>query len=198
MDRRSFFRFGLRKAAKTLADTVRGVGESVADFAQERRDSGRARRGAAVAPRVELRPPGAVSAELFLDLCIKCSDCIEACPTWAIDKAADGSGYPVLDPNTRACGLCEDPLPCVQSCETGALEMLPRGAVRLGLAMLEPRRCVVPRGQSCDSCVLYCPVAEEAIRMSEDGPVIIESGCTGCGICAVICPEKAIRIEALP
>ena len=70
----------------------------------------------------------------------------------------------------------------------------PRGSIRLGLARLKPHLCVVPKGDVCDFCVTYCPVADEAIKMSDEGPVIIESGCTGCGMCAVMCPEDALEV----
>lgn len=207
MDRRSFFRSGLRHAANTITETVSEVGGTIADFAHERADgaggarASRARPTAGDRPPPELpnlvtRPPGAVAEEQFRELCTKCEDCVEACPAWAIRQDPDGSGYPVLEPNTQACALCEDPLPCIASCETGALMMLPRESVRLGIARVDLARCVVPQGQSCDFCVLYCPVGEAAIRMDVGGPVIAESGCTGCGMCAVMCPEAAIGVYA--
>jgi ATP-binding cassette subfamily E protein 1 len=38
----------------------------------------------------------------------------------------------------------------------------------------------------------------EAIRFEKDKPVIVESLCTGCGICVKKCPFKAISIVNLP
>ena len=119
-------------------------------------------------------------------------------PAWAIRKATEKeahTGYPLLEPELTACALCEDPLPCIAACETGALVSTPRLSVRLGLARLETSRCVVPKGQDCDFCVSYCPLPDLAIRMSEEGPMIIASGCTGCGLCAVMCPEEALSIR---
>lgn len=195
IDRRSFFRFGLRRAAATISETVSGARETLAESMQGRtRGAGHTSRTAPAAPSYEARPPGAVAAERFRELCTRCGDCIEACPAWAIQKARDGSGYPVVAPNTQACAVCEDPLPCIASCDTGALVPVPRVSMRLGLAHVDYGRCVVPRGQSCELCVMYCPVAAQAIRMDEGGPVIVESGCTGCGMCAVLCPENAIAI----
>ncbi|MFQ5506153.1 MAG: 4Fe-4S binding protein, partial [Planctomycetota bacterium] len=121
-------------------------------------------------------------------------------PAWSIRKAAEeepGTGYPLVEPNVTSCALCEDPVPCIVACQTGALVMTPRASIRLGLVRLERSLCVVPLGQACDFCVTYCPVSDEAIRMSEEGPVISESACTGCGMCVVMCPEDALRVGAV-
>ncbi len=45
----------------------------------------------------------------------------------------------------------------------------------------------------CHTCWLYCP--EAAIgRGKKDDVWIIYEYCKGCGICAEVCPAKAIRI----
>lgn len=185
--RRGFFRMGLFKAAQAAAEAMSELGRGLT----RSKDAARPDRS------FTARPPGAVDGTLFFELCTRCNDCVAACPAWAIRKADEDEphpGYPLLEPNRTACAVCEDPLPCVAACETGALVVLPRTAIRLGLARLAPEKCVVPRGQSCDFCVVYCPVAGEAIRMTEEGPLIIAAGCTGCGMCAVMCPEDAIEI----
>jgi len=58
----------------------------------------------------------------------------------------------------------------------------------------KPKRC----GRLCHR---FCPIVRsriEAIRFENDRPVIVESLCTGCGICIKKCPFKAISIVNLP
>jgi len=58
----------------------------------------------------------------------------------------------------------------------------------------KPKRC----GRLCHR---FCPIVRsriEAIRFENDKPVIVESLCTGCGICVKKCPFKAISIVNLP
>ncbi|WP_458701008.1 4Fe-4S dicluster domain-containing protein [Sulfurospirillum sp. 1307] len=72
-----------------------------------------------------LRPPGAVSEEQFLKLCIKCGQCLQVCPYDAIElEDIDGGasiGMAYISPSKRGCYLCEA-FPCMLACPTGALD----------------------------------------------------------------------------
>ena len=56
----------------------------------------------------------------------------------------------------------------------------------------------------CDLCVTECPIGESAIIMSNDSkkgkiiPQVLE-GCTGCGVCVMVCPtqKESIIIEPI-
>jgi len=56
----------------------------------------------------------------------------------------------------------------------------------------------------CDLCVTECPIGEKAIVMSVDSetgktiPQVLE-GCTGCGVCVMVCPtqKESIIIEPI-
>ncbi len=65
--------------------------------------------------------------------------------------------------------------------------------------MLDLDRCKPKR---CDRlCLRFCPIVRtkvEAIRFEANQPVIVESLCTGCGICVKKCPFGAISIVNLP
>lgn len=67
------------------------------------------------------------------------------------------------------------------------------------IAVLDADKCKPKR---CGrSCYRFCPIVRshiEAIRFEDDKPVIVESLCTGCGICIKKCPFKAIFIVNLP
>lgn len=67
------------------------------------------------------------------------------------------------------------------------------------IAVLDADRCKPKRCSRL--CYRFCPVVRsriEAIRFENDKPVIVESLCTGCGICVKKCPFKAISIVNLP
>jgi len=67
------------------------------------------------------------------------------------------------------------------------------------VAVLDADRCKSKRcGRLCYS---FCPMVRsriEAIRFENGNPVVVESLCTGCGICIKKCPFKAISIVNLP
>jgi len=67
------------------------------------------------------------------------------------------------------------------------------------VAVLEADRCKPKR---CNTmCYRFCPIVRskiEAIRFEGQKAVIVESLCTGCGICVKKCPFKAISIVNLP
>ena len=49
----------------------------------------------------------------------------------------------------------------------------------------------------CDLCVTECPIGDTAIIMEENGGMMIPKvldGCTGCGVCVMICPSEPSTI----
>jgi ATP-binding cassette subfamily E protein 1 len=67
------------------------------------------------------------------------------------------------------------------------------------VAVLDADKCKPKRCSRL--CHRFCPIVRsriEAIRFENDKPVIVESLCTGCGICVKKCPFKAISIVNLP
>jgi ferredoxin-type protein NapG len=152
-------------------------------------------------PDTVLRPPGALSPdERFLDACTGCGDCLPACPESAILTVphADGRAIPAIHPAAEPCHLCPD-LPCITACPEGAL-VDPGGPerVRIGVARVDPRRCVTFAGEHCTDCYRACPYPDQAIMLIGGRPLVGTGSCTGCGLCEHACPEnpKAIRIVA--
>jgi MauM/NapG family ferredoxin protein len=165
------------------------------------RESGRAAadRKAAQPPRGWLRPPGALPEPEFLAACTRCTDCIEACPYTAIRRLGpefgDVAGTPAIIPLDSPCYLCPD-MPCIPACKPLALRPTAKRDVTMGLAVLDRTACYVAQGQPCDYCVERCPLKHEAIAFGDDGvPVIDEQRCTGCGVCAYLCPPDAIAVH---
>lgn len=69
------------------------------------------------------------------------------------------------------------------------------------IAVIDRNRC---KPKDCTRpCISFCPMVKsrvEAIRMDEEEgiPIIIESLCSGCGICVKKCPFHAITITNIP
>jgi ATP-binding cassette subfamily E protein 1 len=67
------------------------------------------------------------------------------------------------------------------------------------VAVLDIEKC---KPKHCNRlCYKFCPIVRsriEAIMFEDNRPLIVESLCTGCGICVKKCPFKAISIVNLP
>ncbi len=158
---------------------------------------------AAPDPARLLRPPGAgVPDGDYLAACTGCADCVPVCPKGAIFVGAAAPDAPhavaVILPERAPCALCTS-LPCVAACPEGALKPLPSPRqVRMGVAQIDPRVCRTFHGEACDLCLRFCPLPDEAIRFIGGRPVVVPSACTGCGMCAAVCPERPRAVVIVP
>ena len=152
--------------------------------------------------RSPLRPPGALPEERFVDTCIKCAKCAQACPYDSIEMASlfwgDKQGTPVIHPREVPCYLCME---CPPVCPTGALDtaLTEKREVAMGVAVIDPDRCLPYQGVICRACFERCPIYREAIVLRDElYPEVQPEACTGCGICEHVCPaeEVAITVES--
>jgi len=165
-----------------------------------------------------IRPPGALDEAEFLSRCIRCGECMRACPNHALQPTFDEAGLeglwtPVVTPKI---GYCEPGcVLCTEVCPTGAIrELTPRNKgwvvengklstpVRLGTAAYDHSLCLPwAKATDCSVCIEWCPVAPKAIYV-EDAKVVDAEGnsrtlkqphvdasrCVGCGACEYACP----------
>lgn len=170
-----------------------------------------------------IRPPGSVEESEFLERCIKCDQCINACPTNVLQPAGLAEGgvaslwTPVMNFNIGHCQLkCTL---CSEVCPTGAIrkitveeklgkgEYAEAGPIRLGTAFYDLGRCL-PHAMEipCVVCEEVCPVSPKAIQTKDveakdvfdnivvlNKPFIVPDLCIGCGICQTECPVTDSR-----
>lgn len=132
-------------------------------------------RDAAADPRL-LRPPGSDDEAAFLARCLRCSECMRACPTSGLQPALGQAGVegfwtPVLVPRIGHCDYgCAA---CGQVCPSGAIPPLPLPEKRrrvIGLAVIDPTRCLPwAENTPCIVCQEVCPVPQKAIVLAGQG-----------------------------
>lgn len=167
-----------------------------------------------------IRPPGALPEPKFLQKCVKCGECMKACPTNALQPALGEAGpegiwTPVLIPRI---GYCEYYCSlCTQVCPTGAIKELTieeKIKVVIGTAWVNKNRCIpYVLGSPCIVCEEHCPTSPKAIKLVKT-PVLLPDGtiqtplapvidldlCIGCGICETKCPvvdDPAIYVTSV-
>jgi MauM/NapG family ferredoxin protein len=166
-----------------------------------------------------IRPPGAQDEERFVAACIRCGQCMKACPQNALHPAGFQAGLaglwtprivPVLGYCDYNCISDEQPAGnfCSTVCPTGAISRLSpqqKHATPLGTAYFRIDRCIpyVER-TNCSVCVEHCPVPQKAlkneiieVRDLQTGemkrlqrPYVDKTLCIGCGQCENVCPLK--------
>ncbi len=147
-----------------------------------------------------VRPPGAIDEPGLLGVCIRCGNCIRACPTRIIEPSLGRHGVaslltPILQFRENYCLV--DCTKCMEVCPSGALVRLSaedKARSPIGLPEVDMNVCLLGADRECAECRRWCP--HEAIRYvwSESEytliPQIDPQKCTGCGACEAVCPTK--------
>ncbi len=157
-------------------------------------------RSAVAAP---LRPPGARDELSFLGLCLRCGNCVRACPTQIIvpdlgDHGIAGWLAPVVVFHDNYC--LEDCNRCLNACPSGALTRLTLEQKRhtpLGTPRVDMNVCLLGDDRDCGLCRNVCPFEAIQLVFSETEytltPVIDPDKCPGCGACEVACPTTPTK-----
>lgn len=158
-----------------------------------------------------MRPPGAIPEAEFRAKCLRCGECIKACPTntlqpvW-LKSGLEGLFTPVMTPRLGGCALnCNT---CGQVCPTGAIRDLPlaeKNHVKVGTAWIVRQNCLAwEQDKKCLVCDEVCPYNALSFRpvpgLRNAAPFVVENRCTGCGWCEMKCPVEgaaAIRVNVI-
>jgi ferredoxin-type protein NapG len=175
-----------------------------------------------------LRPPGALDESHFLAACIRCGQCVEACPhdvlyLTGLDTGLE-SGTPAVGKYTTEsvagsddlyedaaaemaarpapCWLCpgQDQLLCIPACPTDALQPIEEESeIRMGVVVIDRDRCLSWVGTACRSCWHACPFPNEALKLDwKTRPEVFAEACIGCAICSFVCPTEPTSIRIVP
>lgn len=204
MDRRQFFQRAVARAISGLESAVKTSSDQVIQAFKEKGQGGDT-------PSF-LRPPGALAEMEFTQTCSRCGDCVRACPAECIQlEPGVAGGLPHIVARVSPCVVCDD-LSCMKVCPTGALKLVEKIHIHMGLAKVDHDRCLRRpnvaagtddpaggrAGEDCRLCVADCPLGEGAIGIAGDGPVEVRAGCVGCGICERVCPTEPASIVVIP
>lgn len=167
------------------------------------------RADAALLPRaVPLRPPGSVPEKAFLELCLRCGECMMACPTGGLQPAGLQGGLsslmtPMLEPRAGAC--LPDCRACGSVCPSHAI--LPIGPeekrwAKMGTAVIDREGCLAwAESKRCMVCKENCPygaidaVVQPGLPVSV--PQVQANRCYGCGYCERHCPKDIPAIKVV-
>jgi len=158
--------------------------------------------GQARSKHAPLRPPGATTEHLFTGVCLRCGNCIRACPSKIIHPDTGQSGVlgflsPVVRYEQDYCK--KDCYACTKVCPSKALQPLSleqKQKYIIGTAQLDSAFCIYSTSD-CRACINICPF--DAIKVFfdkeayESYPVVNPAKCNGCGACEVRCPTKDIK-----
>lgn len=203
IDRRRFFREGLREFLKPLAKAIDPVHEAVKQFEAL---SNEFTPGSAPAPKKKvslelwLRPPGALREMDFRETCSRSGECVTVCPAQCIkiDSSGEkGNGAPYIDLDTMPCVVC-DGLYCMHACPSGALQPTALSHIDMGTAVWKEELCVRSKGEQCTICVDQCPLGATAIELKDNKIEVHPLGCIGCGVCQYYCPTTPKSITVIP
>lgn len=158
-----------------------------------------------------VRPPRVTSEERFLDACIRCGLCVQACPTQTLqltnlEAGVAGLWAPALTPTVGGCiAGCNA---CSVVCSTDAIPEFSRDegdkwAEKMGTAVLDKGRCIgFTENSKCGECVRVCPTKAFVVEPAHGGvplrPVAVDYvRCTGCGLCETKCRQIVFGAPAV-
>lgn len=155
-----------------------------------------------------MRPPGALDETRFCGVCVRCGNCIRACPTGILHAELGETGLAgFLSPAVRfGPGYCrEDCCRCGEACPSGAIARFSPGdkrSARIGVAKVEVDICLLTSNRECSICKNACPYEAITTAWSDEEYTLAlkidPSRCPGCGACEVACPtspRKAIAVR---
>lgn len=171
-----------------------------------------------------IRPPMSREERDFLSSCIRCGECMKACPTGVLKPAGLEHGIralwtPVMTTAEAACKQgCNA---CSQACPTDAImkyDIDQKYTYKAGTAVFEDSKCIsYTENKFCSECARACPTHAIEIKpgwtpaddtRANESPApegqsprrpfhVNFDRCVGCGACEVACHEVVMGPSAM-
>ena len=170
-----------------------------------------------------IRPPMAREEADFLSSCIRCDECVKACPTGILKPAGFEFGLralwtPVMVPTEGPC--VKECNACSEACPTDAImkyALKDKYLYKTGTAVLETSLCIShSENKFCSECVRACPTGAITVALGwepESGkaadvaapdnlkptrPTGVDyAKCIGCGACEFECNKIVMETPAI-
>ena len=180
---------------------ISGMGASLISLTSLNNLYGQTGTGQVLSPEL-IRPPGALPERDFLARCVRCGECLKACPTNTLQPLGLTAGLsafysPKAVPRRGPCEpLCNV---CGHVCPTDAIRPLPQDEkiwAKIGTAYVIREKCLAwELGRKCLICDEVCPYNAVEFKKVAASPVAVpfvhENKCSGCGFCEHYCPVRA-------
>ncbi|MCB9253578.1 MAG: 4Fe-4S binding protein [Bdellovibrionaceae bacterium] len=160
-----------------------------------------------------IRPPMSREERDFLASCIRCTECVKACPTGILKSAGLEHGIRALWSPVMVSseGYCQEGChACSEACPTDAIMKYPleqKYAYKAGTAVFESNRCIsYTENKFCNECVKACPTDAISVLKGWEPPGsqgadfpapsglvptrplrVVYERCVGCGACEYEC-----------
>ena len=154
-------------------------------------------------PSGTIRPPATLQSPQFETMCLRCGNCLRACPTHIIKRnISPTEWYAWMTPSIDFTdGYClSDCTICGTVCPSGAISTFTISAKKklpIGKAHIDTENCLLQIPSECNRCKAACDydaIKFTAVNGIKVLPQLDETRCVGCGACAQICPEEIIII----
>lgn len=158
-----------------------------------------------------IRPPRVLDEETFVDQCIRCAMCVQACPTQTLqlthlEAGVAGFWTPAITASVGGC--IEECNACSVACPTDAIPVFGKAendkwSVKMGTVVLEKNRCICfTEDSKCGECLDVCPTKAFVVEPKHDGiprrPLAVDYfRCVGCGLCEEKCRTIVFGTPAL-
>ncbi|MFH1809282.1 MAG: 4Fe-4S binding protein [Pseudomonadota bacterium] len=162
-------------------------------------------------PNTLVRPPRVLDEDTFLDQCVRCGMCVQACPTQTLqlthlEAGLAGLWTPAITPEVGGCRA--DCNACGEVCPSDAIPRFDKRetdkwSVKMGTAVLEKDRCIsYTDNLACRKCIEICPTKAFVIEAARpDRPLrpaaVDYVRCMGCGLCENACRKIVYGEPAL-